>query len=143
MALGLFGSASETKQTTTNQAFNAGFSEVAGPATNLTLSFTGKTKVGKGGTLSPVVNFTDFGAIKAAQDLAGQAIAGIEGFGQQLNAALAAAIGNARATSSEAVSAVTESQRSEPENIALNAIKWGAIVLAAYFAARIFTKGAH
>lgn len=123
---GAFSSDSRTRVTTTSQAFNTGFSEIGGPATSLNLSLVG-AKVGKHGALAPVINLTDQGALNAAMELSSQSIRGIDLLGSRLEASFSAA-----------VDAVQQAGRSETETIAMAAIKWGALIAAAYLAARAF-----
>ncbi len=121
-------------------AFNTGFSEIGGPATSVNVNLTG-AKVGKRGTLAPVINLTDQGALAKAAEISAQSQRSV----QELGGTLADAIGRAFTATQEAtaasIAAVSESQRGEVENVSLSLVKWGALAAAAYFAARIFWKG--
>lgn len=72
-----FSSRSET--VSVPASFQTGFSEVGGAATGVNLNIAGKTKVGKGGTLQPIVNLSDHGAIASSREFAdGQARAAFD-----------------------------------------------------------------
>lgn len=137
MGFGPFSSDSTTRVTTTSQAFNTGFSEIAGPATSVNVSLVG-AKVGKRGTLAPVINLTDQGALAAAQEISRQSLAGIELLGSRLEGALGAALAAVTGQGREAIAAVESANRGEVENLGLAAIKWGALLGGGYFLARAF-----
>lgn len=141
MGIGAFSSESDTRVETTNTAFNQGFSEIGGAATSINLNITGKQKVGKGGSLVPTVNLTDHGALATAQGIVQSALAQLESFGATVGQAISGANANAGAAQAGALGLATEAGRSETENVTLNAIKWGALALVAYFIARSFWKG--
>lgn len=126
--MGLFDSKSTTNQTTTSQ--NAGFSEIDGSAVSLNISGAG----GKGARQDTTINLLDAGAIGGAFDFAksaqSEALRQVE---------LAGA--NTRQAVTEAVSAVSESARTESENLIQQALKWGTFAVLGYAALRAFGKG--
>lgn len=132
------GSSSSTKQYTGSQA--AGFSEIAGPATSVNLSFQGK--VSKKATFAPQITLTDQGAIKEARAIAEQSGRQVELFAGTLASALGDAFAGIQSSTGQAIEAVSSSNRSETENLGLAALKWGALAFGAYALARIFWKGA-
>lgn len=137
MAIGAFSSSSKTSVKTTSEAINTGFSEIAGQATSVNLSFAG-VSVGKKAAFKPVINLslTDQGALKTAVDISRASLSGIELLGGRLESAFGGAVGAIAAQNERAIQAVVEGQRTELENIGLAGIKWGALVGGAYFLAR-------
>lgn len=126
--MGSFGSpfSSESRTSTTTTTQNAGFSEVGGQA--LSINLTGG---GKKSSQATTVNILDAGAIDKAFTFAGQAQAGAL---RQVELA-----GNTTAqTVREAVAAVSESGRTETENLAQAAMRWGTYALLGYAALRLF-----
>jgi len=126
--VGLFDSKSTTNQTTTSQ--NAGFSEIGGSALSLNISGA----AGKGARQDTTVNMLDGGAIAGAfgfaSDAQREALRQVE---------LAGA--NSRQAVTEAVAAVSESARTESENLIQQALKWGTFAVLGYAALRAFGKG--
>lgn len=114
--MGIFDSKSSSETTNTSQ--NAGFSEISGIASSLNLTTGKKSKY-------TTVNVTDGGAVKSALDFAGQALKQVE---------LAGA--NARGSLQDAIGSVTESARSDSENVAVTLIKWGALAALVIFGLR-------
>jgi hypothetical protein len=109
---------SDSKSETTNTTQNSGFSEIGGGASSIQLT---------GGYRSPqtiTVNQLDSGAIARAFDFAGSiandALHQVELAGS-----------NAKSTVTEAVQAVSESARSETENILIQGAKWAVIAVIA------------
>lgn len=147
MGIGPFSSESTTRLDNRNTAYNTGFSEVEGAATSVNLDLGGKIKIGKGGSLAPVLQFTDQGAIAAAQSISEKSIRSVELLGSNLTSVIESIAGAIRGQGEDVIAAVTsanksaigavsEANRTEIENIGLAAIKWGALALAAYLAAR-------
>jgi hypothetical protein len=134
MGFGPFSSESSSTVETTSTAFNQGFSEIGGAATSINLNIAGKKS--KGG-ISPVINLTDQGAIKAAQEISSASIRSVELFGSNLTQLFEELGNQLRGQGADAISAVTEANRGEVENIALQAMKWGALALAVYLATRV------
>ncbi len=144
MGIGPFSSESTTRYEQTNTAQNVGFSEVGGAAQSVNVNLGGKYKT-KGGAIN--VQLTDQGAVNAAMSAVDASIRSVEHLGSNLTGvieSIAAAIRGqgedviAAVTSANksAIGAVSEANRTELENIGLAAIKWGALALAAYLAAR-------
>lgn len=121
--MGLFSSKSSSATTTTNQ--NAGFSEIGGSAVSLNVSGAS----GKGSRQDTTINMLDGGALKSAFDfstgITGEALKQVELAGTRSSAAL-----------TEAVKAVSESNRAETENVWREALKWGVIALLGWGALR-------
>lgn len=107
-------------------AFSQGFSEIGGAVQPVNVNIAG-SKVGKHATVQPIINLTDQGAINAAIELSNQSQKSVELLGSRLEAGFAAAIDAVRAAG-----------RSETETLGLAALKWGALVAAAFLAARAF-----
>lgn len=126
--MGFFDSKSTTNQTNTSQ--NAGFSEIGGSAVSLNVSGAS----GKGSRQDTTINMLDGGAIGGAFDFAkaaqSEALRQVE---------LAGA--NTRQAVTEAVTAVSESARTESENLIQQALKWGTFAVLGYAALRAFGKG--
>ena len=116
MGLSIFGSESSSESTNTSQS--AGFSEISGVASSLNLTTGKKSK-------NTTVNLVDNGAVAAAFDFAGQALKQVE---------LAGA--NSRGSLQDAIGSVTESARSDSENVAVTLIKWGALAALVIFGLR-------
>lgn len=147
MGVGPFSSESTTRVDTRNTAYSTGFSEVSGPATSLNLDLGGKIRVGKGGTLQPLIQLTDQGALNAAVQVSKQAQESVAAFGGKLEGLLTKAIEAVTASSSraaqavqaqgsEAIEAVSSANRTETENLGLAAIKWGALVAGGFLLVR-------
>lgn len=122
MGWGPFSSDSKSSTTTTTQ--NAGFSEIGGSATSLNI-----TGGGKKSRQDISVNMLDGGAIKDsfafASGVTGEALKQVELAGTRASSAL-----------TEAVKAVSESNRAETENVWREALKWGVIALLGWGALR-------
>ncbi len=114
--MGFFDSTSKSETTTSSQ--NAGFSEIQGSASSLNLVTGKKSK-------NVTVNALDGGAIANAFAFAGEALKQVELSGA-----------NTRGAISDAISAVSASARSEPENVAISLGKWALIAAIAYFGFR-------
>lgn len=125
--MGFFDSKSSSKTETTNQ--NAGFSEIGGSAVSLNVSGA----AGKGSRQDTTINMLDGGAISGAfgfaSDAQREALRQVE---------LAGA--NTRQAVTEAVTAVSESARTESENLIQQALKWGTFAVLGYAALRAFGK---
>jgi len=102
--MGLFSGSKRSSTTNTTTAQEAGFSEVSGNA--IALQGSGNT-----------VSLTDYGALAAASEIASESLRQVELAGS-----------NARSTVGDAVRAVSESARSETENIVIQGARWAAIV---------------
>lgn len=113
--MGVFDSKSDAR--VTNQ--NAGFSEVDGSAVSINL-----TGGGKNSSVTPTINMLDGGAINGAFAFAGDALERslrqVEVAGENSSAAL-----------SSAIKAVSESARTETENVFLQGGKWLVIAVVA------------
>ncbi len=118
--MGIFDSTSNSETSPITQ--NSGFSEISGVAQSLNLTVGKKAK-------NTTVNLTDGGAVDKAfsfaQQFAADALRQVELAGE-----------NNKATSSGAITAVTESARTEGENIAVTVAKWAAIAAMVYFGFR-------
>lgn len=139
MAFGAFSSSSKTKVDTTSQAYNTGFSEIAGPATSVNFSLVG-TRIGKKATFAPTIALTDHGALARANEIAGASLFQVQNAVGALGGFFTQALGAVSASQSQAVEAVSSSNRTETENLGLAALKWGALAFGAYALARIFWK---
>ena len=142
---GLFSPSSTT--IATPFAGNAGFSET-GQATSVNVNLSGKVKAK--GSIQPVINLTDQGALNAALELSSKSIKSIELLGSTLSSALTGlgaqirgqgndlieAVSSANRTS---IDAVSSANRSEVENLGLTAIKFGTLALGAFFLFRALT----
>lgn len=110
-----FGSSASSAETNNTQQ-SAGFSEIGGSATSLNITGGKKAKT------DTVVNILDGGAINKAFDFGAQALKQVE----------LAGTSNAGAIR-DAITAVSESARSESENVAISLGKWALIAAIAYF----------
>lgn len=121
--MGFFDSKSSSTTNATDQ--NAGFSEIGGSAVSVNVSGAS----GKGAHQATTVNMLDGGAIKDsfafASGVTGEALKQVELAGTRASSAL-----------TEAVKAVSESNRAETENVWREALKWGVIALLGWGALR-------
>lgn len=134
-------SSSSNRYESNPNSMNAGFSEVNGAATNVSLNLGGKNKIKKGATLAPVVNLTDQGAINAAMAINDKAIRSIEQSSKAVTDVVKSVVRELRASGDKAVAGVVEAGRGDVENISVTAIKYGALALAAFLVVRAFAGG--
>lgn len=113
--MGLFGGGNSSSSTTTTSQ-SSGFSQITGPA--LALQGTGNQ-----------ITFTDQGALKVAENIAGEALSSAQLAGQNQTNAF-----------TQAISAIQQASQGQAQSIALTAIKWGGLALLAYFAFRLVAK---
>lgn len=115
---------SKSKSSTTSQ--NAGFSEIAGPATSLNVN------AGGGKSSSTVINALDGGAIAASFGFAGDALEKSLRQVEMAGSNTASLVGNA-------IKSVAESARSETENVLIQGGKW--VVIAVIAVAGFYALG--